>query len=374
MNFPKFRTSSPPPLVGRLDALTGLRWWAAFAVFAFHARNFAPLPGYGLMTYGHYGVSFFFVLSGFVLTWSAKPTVTVRQFWFRRFARIWPAAMVALLIAIPIFHPWWHTSQSPWEKPFSLPVIALSILFLQGYSTRPEILFSGNPAAWTLSCEFLFYFMHPLVNGLTSRWGKRGNLALFWATVLVATIINFLGLNSLPLPFLRLWEFFLGMAVANALRWGWRPRIPVSGTYILIVGLMLIPWSPIARHLPSSLINLIFLFQPVLFGVFFALMIAATAYRQMLKKPTIMDRWILVKGGEWSYCFYLVHASVIYVLRDLFGQQPAGHIGTNLCWWLLIFILGLAVTALLHLLVEKPAEKYLRAWGDNKFGVKNRDH
>lgn len=59
MTFPKFRTSSPPPLVGRLDALTGLRWWAAFAVFAFHARKFAPLPGYSLMAYGNYGVSFF---------------------------------------------------------------------------------------------------------------------------------------------------------------------------------------------------------------------------------------------------------------------------------------------------------------------------
>ena len=86
-----------------------------------------------------------------------------------------------------------------------------------------------------------------------------------------------------------------------------------------------------------------------------------------------MDSWILVKGGEWSYCFYLMHASVMYVLRDLFDQQPAGQIGTNFCWWLLLFILGLAVTVLLHLLVEKPAEKYLRAWGDRKFGVNNRD-
>lgn len=163
------------------------------------------------------------------------------------------------------------------------------------------------------------------------------------------------------------------MSVANALRWGWRPRIPVSGTYVLLIALILIPWPPIAKHLPSSLINLIVLFQPVLFGTFFALMIAATAYRQILKKPTIMDSWILVKGGEWSYCFYLVHASVIYILRDLFGQQPPEHISINLCWWLILFVLGLALTALLHLLVEKPAEKYLRAWGDSKFGVKNRE-
>ena len=53
----------------RLDSLTGLRWWAAFAVFCYHMMNFAPVPGLGAVArYGNHGVAFFFVLSGFVLT------------------------------------------------------------------------------------------------------------------------------------------------------------------------------------------------------------------------------------------------------------------------------------------------------------------
>lgn len=81
-------TFAPPPTVTRLDSLTGLRWWAAFGLFAYHMTNVAPLPGQSLFYVGNYGVSFFFVLSGFVLTWSARPHITVRQFYFRRFARI----------------------------------------------------------------------------------------------------------------------------------------------------------------------------------------------------------------------------------------------------------------------------------------------
>lgn len=56
----------------RLDSLTSLRWWAALAVFFFHVRNIVPLPGVvgELARYGNFGVAFFFILSGFVLTWS----------------------------------------------------------------------------------------------------------------------------------------------------------------------------------------------------------------------------------------------------------------------------------------------------------------
>ena len=70
-------TISPPaPATKRLDSLTGLRWWAAFAVFFFHLRNLIPLPGpiEAIAQFGYLGVTFFFVMSGYVLTMSWRPT------------------------------------------------------------------------------------------------------------------------------------------------------------------------------------------------------------------------------------------------------------------------------------------------------------
>src|SRR5262245_62142748 len=74
----------------RVESLTGLRWWAAFFVFCHHMTNLAPLPIYDFLKYGTSGVTFFFVLSGFVLTWSARPGTKIRTFYRRRFARIFP--------------------------------------------------------------------------------------------------------------------------------------------------------------------------------------------------------------------------------------------------------------------------------------------
>lgn len=86
----------------RLDSLTGLRWWAAFGVFLHHMTNLAPLPVHAALALGNYGVMFFFVLSGFVLTWSAQ-AVSTSTFYWRRFARIYPAHLVALALAVPVF-------------------------------------------------------------------------------------------------------------------------------------------------------------------------------------------------------------------------------------------------------------------------------
>src|SRR6202008_2295743 len=88
-------------VVSRLPSLTGLRFVAAFGVFGLHAYSLVkltdPIARRGaqlLFDAGDLGVSFFFVLSGFVLTWSARPGRGPLRFWQGRIARIWPAYLV----------------------------------------------------------------------------------------------------------------------------------------------------------------------------------------------------------------------------------------------------------------------------------------
>ena len=92
--------SAAPPTAGtpsRLDSLTGIRALAAFAVFAHHAHSaLIASPGLGHLTrQGSSGVAFFFVLSGFVLTWSSRPDDTKISFYRRRIARILPLYLLA---------------------------------------------------------------------------------------------------------------------------------------------------------------------------------------------------------------------------------------------------------------------------------------
>jgi len=113
--------TAPPDSGSRLPSLTGLRFLAALSVFLFHSSlASSPIPPNGPVTpfadqgfahgyaavLGHagpLGVSFFFVLSGFVLTWSSRPGEPARAFLRRRVVKIYPNHVVMWAVALLLF-------------------------------------------------------------------------------------------------------------------------------------------------------------------------------------------------------------------------------------------------------------------------------
>lgn len=357
----------------RLDALTGLRWWAAFMVFLYHMLVFAPLPGIisTVFAQGYFGVTFFFVLSGFVLTWSARPGVSDSTFYWRRFARIWPAHMVALIIAIPVFYTIFTIPEGSFLKPFDVGILLLSVVLLQGWWNAPNILFSGNPAAWTLTCEAFFYALHPWISRFLVRLSTRG--ALTFAVVVVACAFTYRALAivlpgsplaDLPTPLVRVSEFILGMALAWAIRAGWRIRLsPLAGVgsmfatvfAIVVVSRYQIDF-PIVKYIPA--------FGNEIFTIACAAAIVSLAQRALSGRRSLFESRIQVKLGEWSFAFYLVHATAIYLALRLFGfQEPSWR---NLLWFGAIFVVDLVAAWALHSFVEKPVERRMRRWKDDR--------
>lgn len=343
----------------RLDSLTGLRWWAAFGVFAYHFQNVGHFRGSGLAAIGYTGVAFFFVLSGFVLTWSARPTTTVRQFWVRRFARIWPAHFVALLLAIPVFYSFDPNPDHTWVKPLQWGPLIASVFLVQGYWNSNIFLFGGNPAAWTLSCEAFFYAIHPAVNKVFQKL-RTVMLPLMMILALAVGYAMRTYWNT-PAPFLRSWEFVLGMLAALLLKRGVRLRVPMPVVYVglvaLVAGYWLLERTNFAPNVTALLSGSWMLLLPIIYMV--VIMIAASA--DLDGRPSMMRHWLMVRGGEWSYCFYLVHATVLYAYRGIF-EVRVGVLG-----FVALFLVCLASAAALYYLVERPFEKRIRAWGDRKF-------
>jgi len=353
----------------RLDSLTGLRWWAAFGVFMHHMTNIAPLPAHSLLALGAQGVTFFFVLSGFVLTWSARPGVPATTFWWRRLARIWPLHLVALAIAVPVFHSPDPDPGMTWVKPLSLGVLALSVLLLQGWSTSLGIAFSGNPAAWTLSCEAFFYALHPALNRPLRRATVRAALLLAGTVVVGAAVfyllraeVPALHLDLVPRPVLRLWEFVLGMALGHAVSAGWTPRVPPAvALSLLALGAAAIWWIPRFGADLNGADRFVRL-APVLIGVLCAVIIVSAVGHELRGGRSHLSTAPMVRLGEWSYAFYLLHATGIYVVRGIAGGQ-AETSWTNLVWHVPFLVISLLAAALAHHLVEKPVERRLRrAW------------
>jgi peptidoglycan/LPS O-acetylase OafA/YrhL len=339
-----------------VESLTGLRWWAALMVFFHHMSQLAPLPIYNQLKVGPAGVAFFFVLSGFVLTWSAFPGDTAPRFYWRRFARIVPLCTLTTLLAIPVFYPHY--------KPWNLAAIVLCLVFLQAWSTDVFILYGGNPAAWSLSCEMFFYALFPFVCRPSMRLSRRWLLVAAVVTTLVMLAIGLMRARpggdlarQVPFPILRSFEFFIGVFLAGAMRKGWRCPVPVwtalctLGAGLVVVGSVPMPaWVPG----PSDLMRM----EDQLLTPFFALAIVAVATRDIAGGRSLLRSRPLVRLGQWSYAFYLTHATVLYGLRLLTHTHPLGW--RNLTWYAFVLALAIAVAGLLYRFVEYPVERRLR--------------
>jgi peptidoglycan/LPS O-acetylase OafA/YrhL len=220
--------------VRRLHALTALRFVAAAMIVVGHSPEVKMLPdNVGAPFVLFQAVSFFFVLSGFILTyvypsldtWDAR-----KRFWQARFARVWPAhAATFFLILFLLRRPhrlgpltsWW---EGAWVGPANLAL-------LHAWLPLPAHEFSFNSVSWSISTEFSFYLAFPF---LIHRWARTWWWKLALAAALAAGMIAlanvlhtppFTGNNMRTLvstslvyvnPLARLFEFTLGMFAALA--------------------------------------------------------------------------------------------------------------------------------------------------------------
>jgi peptidoglycan/LPS O-acetylase OafA/YrhL len=150
----------------RIEVLTFLRFVAAVVVVVFHFAKktslIAPSPGF--LTAGPEMVSFFFVLSGFVMVVSHWNRVEqpLAQFYWARFARIAPIYFLALGATLLL------ASSAP---PFTQ--VLPHLLFLQAWLLHMPI--TLNITGWSISVEVFFYAVFPFALSLARhpRWTPR---------------------------------------------------------------------------------------------------------------------------------------------------------------------------------------------------------
>src|SRR5215469_5949735 len=223
----------------RLHTLTSLRFFAALHVVLFHMRVVSIVPG-GPWWYQNYasigfvGVNFFFVLSGFILVYTYEgPQLSARNFWWARFARIYPAYLLSLILAAPFFFSALRHLDLPffaWSKQHTLLACALTLGLLQSWV--PEGALTWNSVCWSLSVEAFFYFVFPffllrskrlsaagLIVGLFALWGLSLSLTLGYVLVHPDGLANVNSTSTTLFwknvirfnPLVRLPEFLVGM-------------------------------------------------------------------------------------------------------------------------------------------------------------------
>ncbi|WP_405861130.1 acyltransferase [Streptomyces sp. NBC_00090] len=362
----------PPatPRASRLPSLTGLRFVAALLVFAFHTtwqtRYVTGSGGEALgdvfANAGFYGVSFFFVLSGFVLTWSARADDTAPRIWRRRLAKIYPNHLVTFVLAALLM--------LIAADPFTAKGTLANLFLLQAWFPDITVPNTMNAVSWSLSVELFFYLSFPFLLRLLDRvptarlWPVAVTLGAF--TVL-APVVGQYAVTGTPLPFIddgtlsfeQIWfvyffppvralEFVLGMVAARLVLAGAWPRFGLLPAGLLAV----------AGYAVNSLV-------PYLYGVagtaalWLTPLVAATALADERGERSPLGGRVAVRLGELSFAFYMVHGLVVsYGHRWLIaGHDLSAAAGAGLLAAALLVALALAYV--LFRWVETPLVRLL---------------
>ncbi len=334
----------------RLDSLTGIRALAAFAVFTHHTHSaMLPSSGFGhLSTQGSSGVAFFFVLSGFVLTWSSRPDDTAGSFYRRRVARILPLYLLA----------WWAGVALNLVTGESTLAHQLPALFgVQAWIPADNVHFAGNAVLWSLSCEAFFYLLFPLLiprlRALSSRavGGLLGAVlaaAIGWPLLLHPTTASGVRYWLMYLfPPARLLEFVAGILLALLVSRGALGRIPLVPVTVLAAAAYLAAgWAPMYL-------------QPVAVMLLPWVLVIVAAAQHDLAGGSPTPAW-LVRLGVWSFAFYLFHQLILKEVA--FTWLPDSTLVQAGCS-LVLLAAAIALAALLAERVEKPLERRLRGRG-----------
>jgi peptidoglycan/LPS O-acetylase OafA/YrhL len=355
-----------------LRPLTSLRFVAAMMIVVTHAPAHFNWPWANALpkTLVH-GVSFFFVLSGFILThvYSSKPFPGYRRFVVARFARLWPVHIVALILLC-----WFIRSDSiTFDGPGIFnkwATLGFNVALLHSAMPFTDYQFSWNSVSWSISTEVFFYLAFPLLLiDIRRTWGRK-----LLASVLVALAIyaglRFAGLPAddydiykvsiqsatYANPFTRGFEFCLGMgAWAVWDKYLRRAAIaPHLWTFVEAVAIVLaVAWlwlgfMAMMPHVRPATVRILLANSGSCWIFALVIMILAAghgAIGKMLSAP-----WAVFLG-EISFAVYMVHQ----ILMKAFMTWGMADILSAPIYFGSLFLLATAI----HLLIERPVRGFI---------------
>jgi peptidoglycan/LPS O-acetylase OafA/YrhL len=326
-----------------LWSLNGLRAAGALLVMLYHVNSWNLQVIRGSSAF-YTGVGLFFVLSGFVLTWTAQPGTTVGAFYTRRLARILPNHLTAFALGLAV-------TVLVVGTQVDLGTVLAGVFLVQAWSPDGQVVFAVNGVAWSLSCEIAFYAAFPALLWALRRMRPRTRVLVAGAALAapVAVALAWPSLIALlfHLPPARLPEFLLGMVTALAVREGWRPRVP-AWALLAVLAACVLGAAAVDVH-PTVLTAVL--------AVIFAPLAAGCAWGDIDGR----NRWALhpaVKlGGALSFSFYLLHELVIKVVVATPVRGPAAIAAVLVVSAGLAFLLwrGVELPARARVLATLPA-------------------
>ncbi len=336
------------PNKNHIKALTGLRFFAATLVMMMHFSEYINLPEsiLPIIRAGGIGVSFFFVLSGFLLYLrygdifeSRLNKNELKKFFLGRFFRIYPAYFLGLIIVTVInFVAFKKFNLNPSFADASISGWVVNLVALQTFSGNLLIQQFWNAPSWSVSTEFFFYFSFPFfLFYITSKINTRFNIKLtiflffvLWILLRLTVIfgafagwfdkvfwVDYISDRNF---FWRFWEFGIGILSSKIfLSKGFAfaksefiRNIAIIFSIAIVLLIAYLPWPSnemsqlLMRVLRLGILNVLpFIFIIAIFCI----------GKNFLSG--IMENKFIVYLGECSFAIYIYHWSFWLLLENM---------------------------------------------------------
>ncbi|QKJ30776.1 acyltransferase [Mucilaginibacter mali] len=380
--------------------LTGVRALAAYLVFISH-YDYVFDEGFPQIVQRffhefHIGVTVFFVLSGFLITYRYFNNFHLTKDWFKQYlknrvARIYPMYFLLTTGAFIYYH---YTHDQGITRGFYSPVLlyVMNVFFVRGFFS--QLWDTGIGQGWSLTVEECFYFSAPFIFYIATKYKKFYVqpvvlTALGFLLVLIFRNVDWYGFFGnftfmMLYTFLgRCFEFFVGIKLALVmLDKGFSRTNNIKYTYIgfilifvfvAIMAALPIPagWRAGLQH-PFGIILNNYLISSAIALFFYGLLTEDTVMKRVLATPFVE---LL---GKASYIFYLVHLGYMYnylhtgwdklndVAFELYGKwgvdwnSPFQYDQLNLVY---AFIALNIISIILFKFIEEPLNHYIRRSG-----------
>jgi peptidoglycan/LPS O-acetylase OafA/YrhL len=356
--------------------LNGLRFLAAATVVLMHIHNnmgisgLTQLPAWPVLFKGLYAVSFFFVLSGFLITWlllreqQLSHSINIKKFYLRRIFRIWP--LYFIVIAAGLFFYWRLTPMLhlPFESqyPHGLAVL-LYTFFLANLMNSLYHVGGMLHVTWSIAVEEQFYlFWAPL-----AKKAHRRLPVLIITVTLVSLVTNMLNtLNVFNLG--KAMQNFIGTLQFHFMGFGagfaWllhthRDRLLAHPLFskpalqylclLLLTGFFFL----YTRNMLGELL------LPIPLACLFGWLIINTSSNP--RRVLNLDNRPLNYLGKISYGMYMYHMPMVYATAFLF-KKMTWNASAGWCYFPAYFAIVFALTGAIasgsYHALEKPLLRY----------------
>ncbi len=345
----------------QLSSIVSLRFFAMFAVFLCHCsflNHVIPSLSSYLKDFGGWGVSFFIILSGFIITYNYLDKFKIwdnnlsKEFILKRIKKIYPLHIFTLILFFPMIFLYPNIS--------NFIKLLFNITLTQSWVPDLSIAQSFNAVSWTLSTLMFFYIFTPILLIVANKINKfkYGHFIIIIILFILEFLITKLGYNEsdkmiwfiYESPYVRILDYCIGISLGGIFL-SKKNDINNSNKYvftfvevisiIILVILFIYKKTPILYRYTMywTLINCVLIY------VF-------SSSKGFISKLLINKRLLYL--GNISFSFYLMHYTVITYTNFLFYSILKLNINTYIIIIQFIIVLGLSLlaSAFVHRYIE----------------------